>query len=101
MRELRAKLNLIADNRRDIILTAEDAKLALHAIEAQNLIVGALRLVLDNPNPSHPANVAARDHGRKLLELHDAIVAKHTAPNPVVLAAAKNPLEDQDVADLV
>lgn len=101
---VRVLLNHIADNKGLFInsgISPDEAKLALHLIESQQLVIGAMRLVLDNPNPSHPNNVAARDHAKKLLDLHDAIVVKRTAPNPVGLAPAKNPVEDQDVADLV
>lgn len=101
-------LNLIVERGAHCEVTPEDARIAIHAIETQALVIGALRLVLDNPNPSHPANVAARDHAKKLLELHDAYVAKHaTKPpeavplKPVDSAPAKKSVAEQDVADLV
>lgn len=79
----------------------DDARIALHMIETQEMAVGALRLILANSGaPKNPALAEALAHGERFLKLHDDYLAKHS-PKPVPLAPAKNPEAEQDVSDLV
>lgn len=101
-----AWLNYVIDQRGPgVFVSPEDARLALHAIESQRLMVGALRLVTgQRKNIAGVKNAGvteALDHVEKLLELHDAYTAKHAAPVVAQELAPAKVVSDQDVADLV
>lgn len=110
MSRISAFLNLIIDAQElHPHLSKNDARLALHAIETQGLAINALRLVAQEKNTKN-ANEAALDHARKLLDLHDKYVARHSTPAEVIhidspssvgLAAVEKLVSDQDVSDLV
>lgn len=92
-----------------------DARLALHAIESQGLAINALRLLVEECKGMNDVGApfyAALDHAEKLLKLHDAITLKHSVrdvrdvvvelpPKPADSPAAKKPVANQDVSDLV
>lgn len=96
-------------------VTPGDARLALHAIESQSLAINALRLLIEQCEGMNDVGApfyAALDHAKKLLKLHDDYVAKHAVrdvrdvvvelpPKPANSPAAKKPVADQDVSDLV
>lgn len=104
-------LNAVIDTGMQCEINKNHARLALHAIESQQLAVNALRLIVANKgSPKNPALVESLDHAERLLDLHDKLVAKYATPAEVVhldspnsagLAAAKNTEADQDVSDLV
>lgn len=104
-------LNSVIGNGLQSEISADHARLALHAIETQQLAINALRLVVMNKGaPKNPALVEALDHAERLLDLHDKYVARHSkpaevlhidSPNSVRLAAVEKFVSDQDVSDLV
>lgn len=98
-----AWLNYVIDQKGPgVIVSPEHARLALHAIETQSLMAGALRLILANQGqPKNPALVSALDHGQKLLDLHDKYTAKNAASVVAQELAPAKVVSDQDVADLV
>lgn len=112
-------------------LTPSDARLALQKIEGHDLAVNALRQIVEHPKNAEAIAHAARylklhdEYQAKHSQAHavshplpyDGVAnraqyeaeAAHAAqaepddgsPNPVDVASAKNPVDDQDVADLV
>jgi len=96
MKTVLACLNLIVERGVHCEVDPNHARLAIHAIETQSLMAGALRLILANPKDK-----SALDHGAKLLDLHDKYTAKHSAPVVAEELAPAKPVPDQDVADLV
>lgn len=128
MRSAFAALNAVADGSVPPDFTKGDALIAIHRIETQELAISALRLLVEQCEGMNDVGApfyAALDHAKKLLKLHDDYVKKHAeaaqvasmighavartiadeaiqpAPNPVDSPAAKKPVADEDLSDLV